>query len=70
MTAAKVNIYAPWYAALKAAHPEAYKKAIEFMEGCSMANAVSLSVAVTYEGAAIMLLCDVLGIEPTPSVLP
>lgn len=56
-----------WYRALKAANPEAYRKAIGYMEATTLSHyapAVPQKAAADYERAAVMLACELLGVRP------
>ena len=54
----------PWYRALKKHSFTKYRKAIDYMEGNSINHDLSTKAAADFERAAVMLCCEVLGIEP------
>lgn len=54
----------PWYRALRFNHPEEYQKTIMYMEGVMIQKTVPSKIASEYEQAAVMLVCEILGVEP------
>ena len=53
-----------WYRALKRANPEAYRKAIGYIEATTLTFKVPTKAAAEYERAAVMLACELLGVRP------
>ena len=53
-----------WYRALKAANPDAYRKAIGHMEEVTITHHMPLQAAAEYERAAVLLACELLGVKP------
>ena len=54
-----------WYRALKASNPEAYRKAIGYVEAVTLSHfapRVPLKAAADYERATVMLVCELLGV--------
>lgn len=58
--------YEPWYRALKAVEPDAYRKAIQYAEGFSINNRLSTEAAFEVERSHVMLACELLEIVPVP----
>ena len=52
-----------WYAALRNCDPEAFRKAIQAAEGCSITHRLSTKVGADIEVACVMLACDLLGVS-------
>lgn len=53
-----------WYRALKAADPDAYRKAIGYVEAVTLSHNVPTKAAAEYERAAVMLACEILEVTP------
>lgn len=53
-----------WYRALRAADPEAYRKAISYSEGVTLNHNTPMKAAAEYERSMVMLACDLLQVRP------
>lgn len=53
-----------WYRALRYQHPDAFKKAINYMESVTIQYRIPERAAAEYERAAVMMLCEVLEVSP------
>ena len=53
-----------WYATLRNADPEAYRKAIQYAEGVSLNHNLPDKAAAACEVSHVMLACELLGIQP------
>lgn len=54
-----------WYSALRAANPDAYRKAISYSESVTINNNTPLKAAADYERSMVMLACELLDVRPS-----
>lgn len=53
-----------YYSALKFHDSQIYRMALDSMEAVTLKHRVTTKVAADYEMAAVLLVCDILGIKP------
>lgn len=54
-----------WYATLKNAEPDVYRKAIQYAEGVSLNHNLADKAAAACEVSHVMLACELLGLKPS-----